>query len=217
MDALLSEHREGSQVQNPFSPSAYQHNPRHVGYVFYQPKGLLSHEVLRYDPEAHGIVFHPGETNNQDGFSKHCRQWANRLDRKRTAGVTGSPAGFLDIYKSHRRRYAVSGVVMSHATPSGKNDGYYLFMVERVVPTGINLPMLARKWQLAPQEQLLVQWLLFGHSTKEIAHEMDLSQHTVKSYLKGLSRKLGVSGRAGIVSLLLFGTSAPQDLSLSQA
>jgi len=39
----------------------------------------------------------------------------------------------------------------------------------------------------------------------------------MKSYLKGLSRKLEVNGRAGIVSLLLFGASAPQDLSPSQA
>jgi len=206
----FSGHRYNPRVQKP--PSTHNHNPRCVGYVFYQPKGPSSREILRYDPEAYGIVCHTGGTENSDGFSKQCRQWANRLERKRTGQTGASSERFLDIYKSHRRQYAVSGVVMSHASKSGEDDGYYLFMVERIVPAGLNLPMLARRWQLTVQEQTIVQRLLLGQSNKRIAHEMGLAQNTVKGYLKCISRKLDVRSRAGIVSLLLFGTGAPPDL-----
>ena len=208
----LSDHRYNRRVENlpfPSAPSAHNHSPRQVGYVFYQPKGPSSRAILRYDPEAYGIVCHTGGTAQSNGFSKHCRQWASRLDQKRAEKTSASPGGFLDIYRSHRRQYSVSGVVMSHAPKSGDDGGYYLFMVERIVPAGINLPMLARRWQLTTQEQVVVQRLLVGQSNKQIAHEIGLAVNTVKSYLKGLSRKMGVNGRASIVSLLLFGTGAP--------
>jgi len=198
-------------VKNLPPPATNHHNSRQVGYVFYKPKGPLSHEILRYDPEAYGIVYHPDGTENRDGFSKHCRQWASRLDQKRIAENEASPDGFLDLYRSHRRQYAVSGVVMSHAPKSGEDGDYYLFMVERIVPAGINLPMLARRWDLTAQEQALAQRLLLGQTNKKIAHEMDLTQNTVKGYLKAISRKMGVQSRAGVVSLLLFGTGTPPD------
>jgi len=205
-------HRYNPRMENlPFLP-AHNHNPGHVGYVFYQPEGPLSREILRYDPEAYGIVCHTGGTANRNGFSKRCRQWASRLDQKRIAENGASPDRFLDLYRSHRRQYTVSGVVMSHAPKSGEDGGYYLFMVERIVPAGINLPMLARRWQLTVQEQSLAHRLLLGQPNKVIAHEMGLAQNTVKGYLKCLSRKMGVNSRAEVVSLLLFGTGAPPDL-----
>jgi len=203
-------------MENLPSPSENHHNPRRhsprqIGYVFYQPKGPSSRAILRYDPEAYRIVYHTGGTTNRDGFSKYCRQWASRLDQRRTEKNPASPDGFLDIYRSHRRQYTVSGVVMSHAPKSADDGRYYLFMVERIVPAGVNLPMLARRWQLTTQERVVVQRLLLGQSNKRIAHEMDLAINTVKGYLKCISRKLGVKSRAEIVSLLLFGTGAPPD------
>ena len=188
-------------------------NSRQVGYVFYRPKGPSSRAILRYDPEAYRIVYPTGEKTNRNDFSKYCRQWASWLDRKRTAQNGALPDRFLDIYRSHRRQYAVSGVVMAHAPKPGDGDGgYYLFMVERIVPGGINLPMLARRWKLTTQEQAVVQRLLLGQSNKQMAHEMGLALNTVKCYVKCLSRKMGVRSRAGIVSLLLFGTGAPPDV-----
>jgi len=190
-------------------PSAHAYRPRQAGYVFYQPKGPSSRAILRYDLEAYKIVCHNGGTANRNGFAKHCREWARRLDLKRTEKNQTSSSGFLDIYRSHRRQYTVSGVVMSHNPKSADYSGYYLFMVERIVPVGINLPMLARRWNLTAQEQAIVQRLLLGQSNKRIAHEIGLAVNTVKGYLKNLSHKMGVSGRAGIICLLLFGTDAP--------
>src|SRR3989304_3926060 len=67
----------------------------------------------------------------------------------------------------------------------------------------LNIPLIARQWQLSPREQDIVRLLLEDRSNKEISHLLRLSINTIKAYLKLLMRKLNVSSRAGIVSYLL--------------
>jgi DNA-binding NarL/FixJ family response regulator len=57
---------------------------------------------------------------------------------------------------------------------------------------------------LSKRESQVVRYLAEGFSNKEIAKELDLSEHTVKNYLFRIFNKLGVSSRLEVV---LYATS----------
>jgi len=78
-----------------------------------------------------------------------------------------------------------------------------MFLLERIHPDSINLPLLLRELKLNQREQEIVRLLLEDRSNKEIAYALGLSLNTVKAYMKLLMRKLGVNTRAGVISYLL--------------
>jgi len=67
------------------------------------------------------------------------------------------------------------------------------------------------RFGLTPREQEAIQFLLQGLTSKEIAGHMKISPNTVKSFLRLVMVKLGVSTRSGIVGKILGKT--PTDLS----
>ena len=55
--------------------------------------------------------------------------------------------------------------------------------------------------QLSPRESLAARRFAQGHSSREIAVEMGVSHSTVQSQLASVYRKLGVTGKAGLVRI----------------
>ncbi len=53
--------------------------------------------------------------------------------------------------------------------------------------------------QLTPRQLQLLRALAAGRANKELAHDLGISEATVKGYLKELYAKLGVTSRAGAV------------------
>lgn len=53
---------------------------------------------------------------------------------------------------------------------------------------------------LTPRQLQLLRALASGRTNKELAHDLGISEGTVKSYLKELYERLGVSSRAGAVA-----------------
>jgi len=53
--------------------------------------------------------------------------------------------------------------------------------------------------RLTPRQLQLLRALAAGRSNKELAHDLEISEATVKGYLKDLYARLGVSSRAGAV------------------
>ena len=78
-----------------------------------------------------------------------------------------------------------------------------MFILERVRSDLLNISKIAREWNLNTREQDILQLLFSDMSNKEIAHALGLTLNTVKTYIKHLMRKLGVSSRAGIISHIL--------------
>jgi len=52
-----------------------------------------------------------------------------------------------------------------------------------------------RRLGLSRQQARIVELLMQGKADKEIAAKLKLSKHTVRTYLKRISQRLGVSGR----------------------
>ncbi len=56
---------------------------------------------------------------------------------------------------------------------------------------------------LTMREQEVFQLLVLNKSTKEIAHELNISEKTVRNHISNAIQKLGVKGRAGAVVELI--------------
>ena len=97
----------------------------------------------------------------------------------------------------------VKGTVLLGQRSVDEREINYLFLLERICPETINVPLIARHWNLSQREQDIVRLLFADRGNKEISHLLGLSINTIKTYMKFLMRKLGVSSRAGIVSCLL--------------
>ena len=61
------------------------------------------------------------------------------------------------------------------------------------------MSQVAARFRLTPREQETLELLAIGLTNKEIADRMKISANTVKSFLKLLMIKMGVSTRSGIV------------------
>ncbi|HSF30487.1 MAG TPA: LuxR C-terminal-related transcriptional regulator [Candidatus Tectomicrobia bacterium] len=60
---------------------------------------------------------------------------------------------------------------------------------------------LAKRFSLTNRERQVLQYLIQGRARKEIAAELSLSEDTVRSYLRSLYEKLGVSSRVEAATL----------------
>lgn len=113
-------------------------------------------------------------------------------------------AHVLDTLKSDRRLYGIKGLRLSNHQPTQDvAEKRYIFILERMHGNDINLPIISRQFELNRREQDIVRLLIEERGNKEIAQVLGLSLNTIKSYLRILMRKLGVSSRAGIITCLL--------------
>jgi len=190
--------------------------PSPNAFLIYRPEVKITKEVVFQNQEATKILTYPSaSTKGQKPFPEIlslCSKWKNLLKKKSKNMVESgkdseheksSTPIFLEMIRSGRRRYVVRGMVLLGKTSETEQETNYLFLLDRICPEKINIPLIARQWQLSPREQDIVRLLLEDRSNKEISHLLRLSINTIKAYLKLLMRKLNVSSRAGIVSYLL--------------
>ena len=55
---------------------------------------------------------------------------------------------------------------------------------------------------MSPQERVLIRFAATGASNKQIAHDMDLSEMTVKNHTTSILRKLGVTNKLEALNAL---------------
>ena len=189
--------------------------PAPNAFLIYRPEVKITKEVVFQNQEATRILAYPAASmRGKEPFPEIlslCSKWKDLLKMKADEMVRSgkdtehgqdSVPIFLEMIKSGRRRYVVRGMVLL-GQKSQTEEVNYLFLLDRITPEKINIPFIARQWQLSPREQDIVRLLLEDRSNKEIAHILKLSINTVKAYLKMLMRKLKASSRAGIVSCVL--------------
>lgn len=194
----------GSEKQSKPTPSS--------AFILFRPQSKGSKEVLSYNEEAWRILSFslPSSKGGPDeplDISALCSRWRKSLKRgpaEHGSGEDLNPeTGVIDIIASGRRRYAVKGIVLSDGPLTQDNQEQYLFILERTSLESANLEILFRHYHLSSREKEIVRLLLTGNSNKEIADSLGLSLNTIKGYMKLLTRKLGVSGRSGIIAAVV--------------
>ena len=90
-----------------------------------------------------------------------------------------------------------------NGTGMGDREPTFAVILERGSTKPSYLIQLQEKFQLTAREQEVAQFLLQGLTSKEIGERMQISPHTVKSFLRLMMAKMGVSTRSGIIGKAL--------------
>jgi DNA-binding CsgD family transcriptional regulator len=98
---------------------------------------------------------------------------------------------------SGRRRYICSRYCLEMHGPQSLRSTAIL--LERVASPDITMYELCNRFHLTTRERQAVSYLVRGMTSKEIAQEMGISPNTVKSFLRLVMTKAGVSTRAGLI------------------
>ena len=96
-----------------------------------------------------------------------------------------------------KRRYVCHSFKLDHA-PNGAIP-VTLVLLERCSSWSTALLDISSEFKLTEREREVVELLVPGFTSKEIAARLNISPNTVKSFLRMVMMKMGVSTRSGIV------------------
>ena len=100
-------------------------------------------------------------------------------------------------FLSGRRRYICSRWSLHvHGSESLRTVA---ILLERRASPNVTMHELCAQFHLTARERQAVGFLVRGLTSKEIAQEMGVSPNTVKSFLRLVMTKAGVSTRAGLI------------------
>jgi DNA-binding CsgD family transcriptional regulator len=100
-------------------------------------------------------------------------------------------------FTSGKRRYICSRWCLSvHGSESLRTIA---ILLERQAAPNVIMHELCEQFHLTTRERQAVAFLVRGLTSKEIAQQMGISPNTVKSFLRLVMTKAGVSTRAGLI------------------
>ena len=160
---------------------------------------LLLNSQLRpvhYNAEAANILGYPkklGEAPSIEAVLPPTRFQLADLAKPTSPSVIGFTSG--------RRRYRCRVFMLdSSSNPDSRLQPRVVIMLEREAKQQVDITQWSNEFQLTGRERETVKLLLRGLTSKEIAQEMNISPNTVKSFLKLVMAKVGVSNRTGLVA-----------------
>ena len=124
------------------------------------------------------------------------------------SGENGS--GFVHEFLSGKRSYLCRCFPVNTAVNHNGSSPTHVLVFERRTTNSIVMSEVYDRFGVTPREQQAIQLLLQGLTSKEIASHMNISPNTVKSFIRLVMVKLGVSTRSGIVGKVL--GRVPSDL-----
>jgi DNA-binding NarL/FixJ family response regulator len=118
------------------------------------------------------------------------------------SGQSSRASGVVSRFKSGRRVYQCRAYRVN-SLASGEFQASVAVILERSSNGTSSLSQVSERFHLTPREQEVVQYLVEGLTTKEIAVRLQISPNTVKAFLHSVMIKMGVSTRSGVVGKAL--------------
>jgi len=128
--------------------------------------------------------------------------------RVRANLMTGGSSHFptmVSEFRSGRRLYQCRSYRVNALAEEG-SQGCFAIILERGSNGSFSIARVTERFRLTTREQEVLQYLLNGLTTKQIASGMEISPNTVKAFLRMIMVKMGVSTRSGIVGKAFTGT-----------
>jgi len=157
---------------------------------------VMSHEHSRQNRPEMGIVrqLHLAHPQVAKVLLMHS------ADRDAVVNAFRSGARGLFCFSKHPFRLLCKCIQSVHQGQIWANSEQLRFLLDVVsqVPSLRVVNSLGAKL-LTPREEQVVALVADGLSNRQIAHELQLSEHTVKKYLFRIFEKLGISSRVELV------------------
>ena len=156
----------------------------------------------------------PGKVHRSDPqLKKKIRSFLGNGSGGNGSGGNGSGengSGFVHEFLSGKRSYLCRCFPVNTAVNHNGSSPTHVLVFERRTTNSIVMSEVYDRFGVTPREQQAIQLLLQGLTSKEIASHMNISPNTVKSFIRLVMVKLGVSTRSGIVGKVL--GRVPSDL-----
>jgi DNA-binding CsgD family transcriptional regulator len=119
---------------------------------------------------------------------------------------------FVTEFRSGRRRYLCRAFLVD-TQDKGPSHASIAVLLERGSSALIALSQVSQQFNLTGREREALEYLVQGLSSKEIADRMNISSNTVKTFLRLIMIKMGVSSRMAVVRKIIttepYGPSFP--------
>jgi len=109
---------------------------------------------------------------------------------------------FVTEFRSGRRRYFCRAFLVDAQAKDPAHPNIAI-LLERGPSGLVSLSLVSQRFNLTQREREVLEYLLQGLSTKEIANRMNISSNTVKAFLRLIMIKTGVSSRSAIVGKIM--------------
>ena len=158
---------------------------------------------IAYNREALQILAFP---NPPEELAHPAADLARQIGARLVSRSSNGPWKFVAEFQSGNRTYRcrIVSVCFDGRNADDPGSATTLILLER--QTSPSRLLKRRAWEkfgLTQRERQMVELLIVGMTTKEMAQALDLSPNTVKSFLRLVMAKMGVSTRCGIVGKLL--------------
>ncbi len=163
-----------------------------VGVIVLGP----SHTPVASNREALRVLAFPNDPDqiqNPESFLRHRIMTGLMI-------ANGNPNGqsYVPEFRSGKRRYMCTAFPIEARTNDLAPVSVAL-LFERCTRTSVDITRVAVQYGLTPRERELVQNLLLGLTTKEVAERMKVSPSTVSAFLHLVMVKMGVKTRSAVV------------------
>jgi len=154
---------------------------------------------ISFNGEAIQILGYPDNIESLAGSqSLLTKEIRSRLKTERSS----DDSLFVTQFQSGRRRYFCRAFQIDTHTGGPDRPGIAV-LFERGPSALVLLSQVGKQFNLTQREQEVLEYLLQGMKSKEIANRMNLSPNTVRAFLRLIMIKTGVSSRSAIVGKIV--------------
>jgi DNA-binding CsgD family transcriptional regulator len=155
------------------------------------------------------------ETGDDRALQQAIRHSVDRFDSSHFDGQPGGDVlslwGRLDGNSAQPMRVLIVPAEPAQVlTPSSRTTAAIVHIIDPAAAPRLDRPTLRRVFSLSKTEAEVASHLASGLSAAEVAEQLHVSLHTVRSHLKKLFQKTGTTQQSALVSLILrFQTRLP--------